>query len=183
MKNTLFLKHLLKNHWPRILSVIFFILLSISYVKIFAIGSPYAPGATLDPACAPGDANCIVQVIPANQTSNMVSSNGLITNGTNGDLGGGGLLGSTSTLGTETWLGTDPATMGTASTTNTVFIGINAGQNATSAASSIFIGNNAGLNDLVDNVTIPGTSILIGDNTSTGGFQNSIAIGAGAVNT
>lgn len=90
------------------------------------------------------------------------------------------------------------------------FIGYSAGNGATNAANSNFIGNNAGsvstlsstgsinsansifigLNSgalagdfTLDNVSVPGTSILIGDNTSTGGFSNSIAIGAGATNT
>ena len=62
------------------------------------------------------------------------------------------------------------------------FFGFNAGAGATNAAHSIFIGNNSGLNDIVDNSS-SGTSILIGDNTGTGGNSNSIAIGASAVNT
>jgi trimeric autotransporter adhesin len=62
------------------------------------------------------------------------------------------------------------------------FIGANAGTNATNAKNSIFIGSNAGLNDTVNNV-VSGTSILIGRNTNTGGFSNSIALGANAVNT
>jgi len=109
----------------------------------------------------------------------------VLTNNGSGGLSwaaAGGLLGSTSTTGTETWLGTSIADMGTASTTNTMFIGIDAGQNATTADNSIFIGNNAGASDSVDN-TVSGTSILIGNSTSTGGFQNSIAIGDSAINT
>jgi hypothetical protein len=60
------------------------------------------------------------------------------------------------------------------------FIGINAGYGATNAASSIFIGNGAGLNDTIDNTTNNLTSILIGSNTNTGGFSNSILLGSGA---
>ena len=63
------------------------------------------------------------------------------------------------------------------------FIGHFAGDGAANAAHSIFIGHDAGQNDAVDNVTIPGTSILIGDETLTGGFSNSIAIGARATNS
>ncbi len=126
--------------------------------------------------------------------------------------GGGSLIGSTSGITssltpgrtTETWLGQDAGTGG-ASTNNTVFIGIGAGagatsaedsffvgqqsgSNATNAAHSIFIGYQSGQNDHVDNLTTPGTSILIGDNTSTGrcghsGCSNSIAIGNMATNT
>ena len=62
------------------------------------------------------------------------------------------------------------------------FLGYRAGENAPNAANSIFIGRNAGLNDTVNN-TISGTSILIGANTNTGGFSNSIALGASARNT
>ena len=51
------------------------------YTRIFAVSSPYAPGATLDPDCAPGDPNCTVQVLP-DQTSNggkILSTNGTTT--------------------------------------------------------------------------------------------------------
>ncbi|MBP6904662.1 MAG: tail fiber domain-containing protein [Candidatus Pacebacteria bacterium] len=110
------------------------------------------------------------------------------------------LIGSTSTLGTETWLGTASGSMASASHTDTVFIGISAGSGATNAANSVFIGDaagsgatnssnsifigkNAGLNDGNLNSLLGGTSILIGDNTSTGGNSDSIAIGNSAVNT
>ena len=52
----------LKSHWPKILATCLFLLLIGSYVKIFAIGSPYAPGATLDPECPPGEINCTVLI-------------------------------------------------------------------------------------------------------------------------
>ena len=63
------------------------------------------------------------------------------------------------------------------------FIGYQAGLSAASASNSIFIGYNSGLSDSVDNFSTGGWSILIGDYTNTGGFSNSIALGAGAVNT
>lgn len=66
--------------------------------------------------------------------------------------------------------------------TQSDFVGLNVGYGATNANNSIFIGLNAGYNDTVDNSS-GGTSILIGDNTSTGGFSNSIALGAGGTNT
>ncbi|MCC6521009.1 hypothetical protein IT403_03460, partial [Candidatus Nomurabacteria bacterium] len=56
---------------------------------------------------------------------------------------------------------------------NSNFLGYNAGLNAPNAANSIFIGQNSGNNDTVDN-TISGWSILLGPNTNTGGFSNSI---------
>jgi Chaperone of endosialidase/Collagen triple helix repeat (20 copies) len=62
------------------------------------------------------------------------------------------------------------------------FIGEFAGNDAPNANNSIFVGNRAGLRDLVNNST-GSTSILIGNNTNTGGFSNSIALGTGAINT
>ena len=61
------------------------------------------------------------------------------------------------------------------------FLGYQAGKSATNSNNAIFIGKNAGLNDTVNNSS-SGTSILIGDSTSTGGFSNSIAIGRGTKN-
>jgi hypothetical protein len=63
------------------------------------------------------------------------------------------------------------------------FIGSNAGAGAANAARSIFIGYYAGTNDTVDNRFGSPSSILIGNNTSTGGYSNSIAMGRSAVNT
>ncbi len=66
------------------------------------------------------------------------------------------------------------------------FLGSLAGSEADNAANSIFIGSNAGLSDTVDNTaggTPGGTSILIGNASSTGGFSNSIALGTNATNT
>jgi Chaperone of endosialidase/Collagen triple helix repeat (20 copies) len=65
---------------------------------------------------------------------------------------------------------------------NSNFFGWNSGQNATNANNSIFIGRNSGKYDTVNNAA-NGTSILIGDDTNTGGFSNSIAVGKSAVNT
>ncbi|MCC6520767.1 tail fiber domain-containing protein, partial [Candidatus Nomurabacteria bacterium] len=65
-----------------------------------------------------------------------------------------------------------------------IFAGESAGRLAVNASSSIFIGNNAGVADTVDNTNdVTDYSILIGNNTSTGGFSNSIAIGAFTTNT
>lgn len=71
-----------------------------------------------------------------------------------------------------------------------VFFGYNAGNGALSAANSLFFGTNAGLNDTANNTalyddvtTFADTSILLGHGTSTGGFSNSIALGAYATNT
>lgn len=66
---------------------------------------------------------------------------------------------------------------------NSIFFGYRSGKNAINANNSIFIGNSAGIGDTVDNHTGTKTSILIGDDTSTGGFSDSIAIGKSATNT
>ncbi len=63
-----------------------------------------------------------------------------------------------------------------------ILIGTQAGNNATNATRSIFIGYQAGNNDIVNN-TSSGSSILIGEGTSTGGFSNSIALGKQAANS
>ena len=64
------------------------------------------------------------------------------------------------------------------------FFGAGSGENADTANNSIFIGNNAGFEDTVDNSGDSNDySILLGNETSTGGFSNSIAIGQEATNT
>ena len=63
------------------------------------------------------------------------------------------------------------------------FVGQDTGRLATNASNSIFIGEAAGYADTVDNTSNGGFSILIGGGTSTGGFSDSIALGAGATNT
>lgn len=45
------------------------------------------------------------------------------------------------------------------------------------------VGSTSGATATIDSFTSPGTSILIGNSTSTGGFSNSIAIGKSATNT
>lgn len=73
--------------------------------------------------------------------------------------------------------------VGAANGYNSMYAGFQAGKGATNANDSIFLGYQAGLNDTVDNSSGPGWSILIGKQTSTGGFGGSIAIGKGATNT
>ena len=58
------------------------------------------------------------------------------------------------------------------------FIGYYAGSSATTASNSIFIGRKSGFNDTVDNTASANNwSILIGYNTRTGGYGNSILLG------
>ena len=74
---------------------------------------------------------------------------------------------------------------GGSNSSNSVFLGNLAGWKASgtsNAANSIFIGQNSGVNDAVDNTT-GGYSILLGPDTDTGNFSNSIAMGRGATNT
>lgn len=64
-----------------------------------------------------------------------------------------------------------------------IFIGYQAGTEAKSASNSIFIGNSSGYRDIVNNVSTTNSSILIGNDTNTKGYKNSIAIGTSAENT
>jgi hypothetical protein len=63
------------------------------------------------------------------------------------------------------------------------FFGYSAGSNAINANNSIFIGQYSGYYDIVNNSTPGSSSILVGNQTGTGGFSNSIALGANAINT
>ncbi len=64
------------------------------------------------------------------------------------------------------------------------FLGYSAGYSATNASNSTFIGKSSGANDTVNNTgDLDDFSILIGPNTNTGGYSNSIALGGYAVNT
>lgn len=62
---------------------------------------------------------------------------------------------------------------------NSIFIGIASGFIAPNANNSIFIGRMAGFQDVVNNSSSEISSILIGNHTRTGGFQNSILLGSG----
>lgn len=80
---------------------------------------------------------------------------------------------------------------GATNASNATFIGQNAGRSdgvvagSQNSNNSIFIGTNSGYTsaDWSLNNSTGGTSILIGDDTSTGGHSNSIALGKGATNT
>ena len=92
----------------------------------------------------------------------------------------GSNAGSFSTAAFSNFIGTSAGISTTGDYSN--FIGFGAGSNATNADNSIFIGRSAGANDTVNN-SVSGTSILIGNFTSTGGFSDSIALGRSATNT
>ncbi len=62
------------------------------------------------------------------------------------------------------------------------FLGSFTGSGAVGADNAIFIGNYAGNGDVLNN-GLSSTSILIGEYSSTGGFSDSIAIGARVVNS
>lgn len=65
---------------------------------------------------------------------------------------------------------------------NSLFIGSSAGTGAVNASNAIFIGLESGFEDVVNNGS-SNYSILIGNKTNTGGYSNSIALGAYATNT
>jgi hypothetical protein len=95
----------------------------------------------------------------------------------------GSIAGYTAANATDSVFIGNSAGSGATNAANSILIGQNTGSGAVEAANSIFIGRDAGENDTVDNNTVPGYSILIGDTTSTGGNSNSVAIGSGATNT
>lgn len=82
----------------------------------------------------------------------------------------------------STFLGRYVGTNATNADTS-VFIGHYSGNGAVNAKHSIFIGDFAGYGDGVDNTPSGYSSIAIGDNSSPGGYSNSIAFGKNAVNT
>ncbi|MCX6754486.1 MAG: hypothetical protein NTU81_01495 [Candidatus Nomurabacteria bacterium] len=70
----------ISKHWPKFVAIILIVILFGAYFKIFATGSPYGPGETLDPACAPGDPNCFVSIFP----SGGILNQNLVSNGVGG---------------------------------------------------------------------------------------------------
>ncbi len=82
-----------KKHWIKFSLVFFSLLLLITYVRIFALGSSYLPGETLDPSCPPGDTNCTVNVRAAINES--FDGNQVITR--SGIPGSGTSIGGTTT--------------------------------------------------------------------------------------
>ncbi len=186
-------------HSRTIIGIFFGLVFSAVVVYAIPPGTPYGVGETLDPACAPGDSNCSVIILPAQTGNNgkYLSTNGTTTSWAT--VSGGSVLdAATSSANSETWFGTGAgqslgsnvattyigrfAGNGATNAQLSVFLGTGAGFISQNAANSIFIGYNAGSADTVNN-TVSGASILIGNTTLTGGFSNSIALGTGATNT
>ena len=74
-----------KKHWTKILFVFILIILLFIYARIFALGSPYNPGETLDPACLPGEANCTVSLGSSDLSfdgTQLITRSGLPATGT-----------------------------------------------------------------------------------------------------
>lgn len=114
--------------------------------------------------------------IGANSGSNAVSAS--FSNFIGSSAGLGATNGRNSTFIGRSAGETDQATIGSINSNNSIFIGNYAGNK----------GGDINLNNSTSNPTdgcnvITCTSILIGDDTSTGGFSNSIAIGYQATNT
>ena len=95
---------------------------------------------------------------------------------------GNGAGSSTSTISNSFFAG-ESSGDGASTVSGSIFIGNHSGKSVNGAAHSIFIGEAAGSYDTLSNYSSGGTSILIGDYTSTGGFSNSIVLGAHATNT
>ncbi len=122
---------------------------------------------------------------------NATSSNGAVFIGSTAGLGANNagasvFLGNTAGQGalnaSNALMAGYSAGMSATNAEGSVFLGIQSGSGATNAARAIFIGYQAGNGDTVNNLA-GGASILIGNATSTGGFQNSIALGREATNT
>ncbi|MDB4984769.1 MAG: hypothetical protein JWM20_948 [Patescibacteria group bacterium] len=94
----------------------------------------------------------------------------------------GNTAGNNAVAGGATFIG-DGAGLNSTLSSGSIFMGRLAGSATTNATGSIFIGQQAGEGDTVDNLTVPGTSILIGNDTRTGGYSNSIALGKSAINS
>ena len=119
-------------------------------------------------------------------TSGSAGSNNVIIGNSAGSAATPSFTGLT-TQSSDTFIGNQSGYLNAGSVTSSAqsdstFLGYSSGMDAPKAANSIFIGYQAGLNDTVDN-TSSGHNILIGDNTSTGAFQNSIALGTSTANT
>ena len=152
-----------------------FLILSGVYIRTFAIGSPYQPGSTLDPACVPGEVNCFVQIIP-----DQTGHNGefLVTDGSttrwSSALSGSALrwymepasapsvspivTGSSSiaigdgaqALAAGMFVYGSLAGESATGASNSNFIGMRAGVDATNAYNSNFIGQDAGGKQILD---------------------------------
>ena len=183
------IKNFFKKNILVILSLIFLAVFS-GALQLFASGPPYGPGDTLDPGCDPlsDPITCIV-TIPTSPIS-IVNNNSLFSIGLHGgesaDAVGsiffGDLAGqNASNASHSVFLGEQSGLVAT-NASHSIFLGSDAGNGAIGANNSIFIGNKAGANDTVNNIA-GSTSILIGDNTKTGGKINSIVLGANGTNT
>lgn len=72
---TKLVKHILKNHLPAALVLLFLIIFAAT-IRILAVAPDggYAPGATLDPACLPGATDCVVTIPTATTISGLTQN-------------------------------------------------------------------------------------------------------------
>ncbi len=137
-----------RNHWPKIISIFFFILLSSAYVSTFAV---FAPGETLNPNCEPGISGCTVSNA---SPVTVVNTSSLFSTGISG-------AGSGVTTTESVFIGTDAGNAAT-NATGSNFLGRNAGYQATNAWYSNFLGQFAG-----DHATGAYSSNFIGRQTGS----------------
>jgi hypothetical protein len=81
------------KHWIKFSLVFFSLLLLATYIRIFAWGTSYLPGETLNPECPPGEANCTVNTRAA--INEMFDGSQVITR--SGISGSGTSVGGTTT--------------------------------------------------------------------------------------
>lgn len=126
-----FFKDKFKHYKKTFFALIFLFFYSVALVYAIPPTTPYQPGESLDPNCAPGDTNCLVQIIPdqTGESGKLLSTNGTntlwvtsvpLTDGDKTDVlvsGGGGTWSVESIGGDAVTLGGAFTTVGNFSTT------------------------------------------------------------------
>lgn len=173
----------LKYNWTKVSSIFLFILLLSAYTNIFAIGSPYSPGAILDPACSPGEVNCTVIDSSVNISGGLggqilfqsaVGVTNKLANGTAGQV-----LTSGGTTVAPSWTTVASSPIAVVATGNLFSIGLTGtASGATGISQSIFLGDDSGFG-----TSSVGASNFIGVSSgysaSSSQFSNFIGFNAG----
>ena len=119
-------KNSAKKPWKFYIFPAFVLVIAIwygGYFRLLATGTPMAPNTVLDPACAPTDTGCYVQITPvaSSSTAGQVLSNDG-TNTTWVNETGGIFPYAGQTIARANWTGVSGTTIGTATTTLSDFI-------------------------------------------------------------